>query len=361
MVKSFFVFCLLYLSLISHSYSQDQTVSDLENQIKEYTQKLLELSKAKDTLANQIQYLNSQVNLTLLKISQTEASIKVLESEISSLTLKINNLDIYLNQLSSVYIQQVNQNYRLNKHLPSIFIFSSKNFNSFLQQYKYLSLVQKNSQETLINMETTRTNYDLQKEQKERKQLELEQLKTKLAEQKTSLAKQKDSKTNLLAITKNDETRYQQLKKAAEDELNSLLRAKFVGKRNVAKGEPLGLMGNTGYSFGDHLHFGLYQLKEDQLSSWTYANDIDASQYLKDHQWPMNDPIQITQERGHTQYSYLYSDRFHHGIDMVSPTKAVKAVNEGVAYFYRNPDSSLGNHVKLFHPDGKMSLYLHLQ
>jgi len=75
----------------------------------------------------------------------------------------------------------------------------------------------------------------------------------------------------------------------------------------------------------------------------------------------MNDPINITQSRGQTQYSYLYSDHFHHGIDMVSPNKAVRSISDGVAYFFRDPSSSLGNHVKVFHSDGKMTLYLHLQ
>ena len=120
-------------------------------------------------------------------------------------------------------------------------------------------------------------------------------------------------------------------------------------------------MGNTGYSFGAHLHFGLYNLTESNIKNWTYQNDIDSSQYVKDFMWPMNSPIDITQGRGKTPYSYLYADRFHHGVDMVSKNKSIMAVNDGVAYFYRNTGSSLGNHVKLFHPDDKMTLYLHLQ
>lgn len=356
------IFIFIISLYLSHPILSDETTEALSSKIAEYDQKLIELSKAKDTLANQLKIITSQIELTILKINQTQSSIKTLTAEIDNLSTEIGKLDISLNHLSSVYIEQVNQNYRLTKRTsPLSMLLTSNSFNGFLEQYKYISLIQKNSQDTLVNLETVRTNYDIQKNEKEKKQLELVSLQKKLSEQEISLDKQKNNKTSLLAITKNDETKYQSLKKAAENELSSLLKAQFVGKRIVKKGEPLGIMGNSGYSFGDHLHFGLYNLKESELASWIYQNDIDSSDYIKNNIWPMLEPIEITQGRGNTKYSYLYADHFHHGIDMVSSNKTVRAVNDGMAYFFRNPSSSLGNHVKLFHSDGKMTLYLHLQ
>lgn len=354
---SLLLLCCLFFPLPLQSQAN---VDDLENKIKDYTQKLNQLSSQKDTLSNQIKIIDSEVEITLLKISQSEITIRSLEIEINSLSDKIGELDQYLNKLSADYIRQVVQNYKLRKANPFFILLQNRRFNSIFEQYKYLSALQKNSQNTLVNLETARTNYNFQKNQKEQKQAEVEHLKSVLADQQANLASQRDSKNKLLVVTRNDEAKYQKLKQEAENELSYLLKAKYVGKRVVKKGDVLGLMGNSGYSFGDHLHFGLYSLAEDHLASWSYPNDIDPFGYLNQHRWPMED-YRITQGRGKTAYSYLYSDHFHHGVDMVSGNKSVRAVEDGVAYFYRNPGSSLGNHVRLFHADGKMSLYLHLQ
>jgi murein DD-endopeptidase MepM/ murein hydrolase activator NlpD len=76
--------------------------------------------------------------------------------------------------------------------------------------------------------------------------------------------------------------------------------------------------------------------------------------------WPMENP-NISQCFGSTPYSFVYTNGRHDGLDMYdSNNVAVRSIDDGIAYFYRG-NSSLGNNVRVFHSNGKMTLYLHLQ
>jgi len=363
--KILILFLIIFLLFVPIGVKSQEVLNDIQDQINQYNQKLSELSKSKDTLSNQISYLDSQVALTQLKIRQTQETIIALEKEIQELSNRIDKLDQNLNHLSLVFIENVNHTYKIRKKTPPLIYLLTQKLNKFVDEYKYLKTVQKNNQDLLIEMETARTNYDLQKQQKAEKQEELEVLNQKLTQQQQDLSNQKATKANLLEITKNDEKKYQQLKAEAEAELKSLINARLDKVVEVKKGQILGIMGNTGYSFGAHLHFGLYDLREENVAKWVYENDIDPLGYISQYQWPMDQPIRITQERGITKYSSMYRDNYHHGIDMVSSTKLIYAVNDGMAYYYKDryPNQKIGsgNHVKLFHSDGKMTLYLHME
>ena len=218
------VFLVLTLSffLLNPAISHADETEDIQNKITEYSQKLDELGKAKNTLANQIKILTSQYDLTLLKITQTENSIKTLDQEINNLTVKIDDLDKKLNNLASLYVLQIIQNYKLQKNAPPFAFLFSTNLDNYLEQYKYVSSVQKASQNSMVNIQTIKSDYDAQKTDKAEKQQEMETLQKTLATQKTSLNSQKAAKDQLLATTQNDEKKYQQLLTAAQSQLAGL-------------------------------------------------------------------------------------------------------------------------------------------
>lgn len=250
--KFLILFFIVFFSIFTTATSFGQSTDELQNQINEYIQKLKDLSNSKNTLSNQLKLLDSQYQLTLLKINQTEYSIKALENEISKLTIEIDKLEIQINQLSEIYINQTIQNYKLQKRIPPFAFLFTSSLNNFLKQHRYVSSLQTNSQNNLINMEIVRLNYDNQKIAKQKKQDELESLKKTLALQKASLNSQKISKNNLLETTKNDEKKYQQMLSEAQSQLASLRNfSSSVGGNTCLSSSPGGGSDGNFYSQRD--------------------------------------------------------------------------------------------------------------
>jgi peptidoglycan hydrolase CwlO-like protein len=362
----------------------DDKLKNIQEEI-EKTQKLLEETQQKKiTLKNEIVYQDNQIKLTTLKIQETEGKIKVLQSEIESLSQKIEKLDISLDYLTQILIRRIVKTYKTSSINPTIALFSSKNFAQFLARYKYLRIAQENDRKIMLVLETTRTNFDDQKNLKEEKQREQEELQKKLEVQKATLAQQKKQKEKLLAITQNDEVRFQQILASARSELEAI-QSIIAGKGEekevgpVKEGERIAsvIYGSSPCSTGTHLHFevsaaGANQNPANYLKpisvSWDNAPDGTFS-FSGSWIWPMDEPIKITQGYGMTYYAKprpdglnYYNGAPHSGLDMDADNKGVKSVKPG-----KLSRGSIGcyggtlRYVKVDHDDSDIdTYYLHI-
>ncbi|HWS49324.1 MAG TPA: hypothetical protein VN174_04720 [Candidatus Methanoperedens sp.] len=341
------------LSTPSATPTQNIVEQILKKQIEEYNQKLLDLLKAKDTLYNQIKIFNLKIDQTQLIIKQTSTSINILKKDISNLETEIKKLNSSINNLFVTYTKNVNQNYKLQKKNPFYVMFSSSNFNRFFENYKYLSNIQKENQDTLEKLESTRSSYNLQKQEKAKKQSELEVKETQLIQQKNSLAEQKKFKSELLLITKNDEARYQSLLNQAVAEYEAIQNI-LIGKGDeilvgeIKKNDRIASLipGPSCNSSGTHLHF---MVKQNNNPENPFNQLKPNIQYI-DHtggdpfnptgnwDWPLKETIAFEQGYGVTQaiknkswVSKIYS--FHTGIDIYSKSSLdVYSTHDGTLY-----------------------------
>jgi peptidoglycan hydrolase CwlO-like protein len=349
----------------------------LSNRISSCQEKVKLLQSQANTLSNQIAQYDAQIRLTTLKINETE-------EKITMLTGRIDQLEGSLVALSKAFSSRVSETYKMSRLNQSfLFLSSAPDLNTAVVRYFYLQKIQQSDRDLLIRLQSAQTTYKGEKEDQEELQQELQK-------QKELLDTQKKAKANLLAITKNDEKKYQQLLAQARAEyeaIQAILAGKGkeeeVGKVNQGQRIASVIQGASCNSSGSHLHFMVRQ-GTSALNPFNYlsgnvsyencsgsscgSGDGDSFNPSGSWDWPISSPIKFTQGFGstwairNTWVGRIYS--FHNGIDINNDGNSeVKAVRGGTLYrgSYVGYNGCGLRYVRVDHDDSDLdTLYLHI-
>lgn len=212
MKKLFYLVLGLFIAkLIFGSSVNAQTQEELQRQISEYQAKIIQLQAQANSLNNQIAQFDAQIRLTELKIQQTLEQIDLLGG-------RIDEIEISLSSLTDAFSARVIQTYKMSRTAePLVVLLGSDSLSSAVSQYHYLQKIQSADRDLMLRLQNTQNIYIDQKG-------DLEDLQLQLEKQQSQLANEKAAKANLLAVTKNDEARYQQLLKEAQAQLAAFRR-----------------------------------------------------------------------------------------------------------------------------------------
>lgn len=283
--RTFYIITLIVIlasAFTAYSFAEDdvdEAQKKINEKIVEYTKKIEQLQNRSDSLADEIEYMDSQMSLTELRIQNSLANITKKQYEIDNLTKEIDNLSTRIGKLAESIVYQTGllntrtrERYKTLDLNPFVVIFGSNTFNTLMQKTEYLQQIELQDKKLLKEWESTKTSYDNQKGIFEVKRTQEEELKVQLVKEqenlsayKSQLDGQKAEKSRLLTATQNDESKYASLLAKAKAEL-----ASYGAFTQSAGG---GVIGPNGLGGGKD---GWYYSQRD--SRWA-SNKIGNSNY----------------------------------------------------------------------------------
>ena len=349
--KSWF-FCTLIIGVIlilSLNLTNADTLSDLERQIREKEAKIAELEKKaaamraaiKDKKAeeaslswqinifeSQINKLETEIELTQEKISESILKIEQLKSEIRGRELDLNREKIKLENILRII-------YEYDQESPLEIVLKNETFSDFLNQIQYAENLEIEVTKRVREIKNIKTQLEEDKKETVNQKIELENLKTDLDKQENSLDTQKTEKEVLFRKTKGEEQKYQKL-------LNDILAQKAAFAKEIQALENQIIAAKN---FKIHVQSGKIPPPGTKIFIWPEDSYI------------------LTQGYGMTSFAKrgAYGGSPHNGIDISggfgTPIKVV-APGEILA---KGTNKGWGNWVAVQHSNNLVTLYAHMK
>jgi len=374
----------LLLSLapfLSYS-SQAATRSELEKQkqaaqqkMREAQEKAAQKKKEAEELQAIVAKLDADITATQAKINSTQSQIEKTQKEIQDTEAQIAQKE------KELKTEQENQNETIrviyetvNKSTLEI-LASAEDISEVIKYGDYLEGLENQIEDTIAKIEKIKNELNSQKSALEKKKTDLENYKNQQEAYRNSLAAEEKNKSEVLQWTRQEVVNYQNEVAAALKDIaaiNATLARLDTGGGGsncggsgflvsegavVKRGQQIGWQGNSGFSTGSHLHFGVYNGGAAQNPRNYLGGALS---------WPLPSP-RVTQEFGCTDFAQCgnpngpYRGGPHPGIDLSSYYLApVLAAEDGVVISTTRSCSGYGNHIYILGNSGLITLYAHL-
>lgn len=314
---------------------RNNTISQLEQEIKKYQADIDALGKEKDSLSNTIKSLD-------ISKKKLEADTKITENKIASKNLEIKELSLQIGDKSerigdgkAFIAKSLADIYQINSASIIENLLGKKSFSELWRNSDELATLQGSMQDRIGELENLKVNLETNKKLTEKKKLELVALTNDLKNQTKILVSTTKEKNAILAETKNTEANYKTL-------LSIKKAQKEAFEREVL-------------AFESALKIAI-----DPNNIPTTGTGI--------LQYPLT-KVTITQYFGNTAFStanpQIYNGQGHTGVDFAASIGTpVKASLTGTVVGTGNTDigscRSYGKWIMLKHANGLSTLYAHL-
>lgn len=361
-LSSHFRFAIAQTPTPTSTSSKNQ--AEILRKIDETQAKISQLQGQEKTLSSQISVIDNQIKLTELKIDSTKAQISDLSLDIDTTDKKIDKLEGSLDNLSKILINRIKETYIVGTSSSFQILLSSNSVSDFVKKANYLRIAQAHDKRLIYDTVQAKNDYSNQKEIFEDKKAKIEQLQAELEGYSAQLDSEREGKEQLLAITKNDEAKFQELLarlKADAASISVALGNISAKIGTVNKGDVIAGVGSSGCSTGPHLHFEVYTNAKVE-DNRVVGDRVDPKPYLENSSYAQ--PVPGYPGSVTTWYGEVYFLGVHTGIDIANSFGTpIRAMDSGEAYATSatcSYNGSVGRGIIVDHKNGIVTLYWHI-
>lgn len=324
-------------------------IQKLQEAKRKYQQELQKNKQKSTTLKQEIANIDNAIRDLSTSIALTERQIERTRLQIQQLGMEISRKDASIAKVKKGLASVLNAFARQEQE-PKIYTFlKGDSLSHFFKVLSEATLLEKNMLATLGDLHQLRTARAAEKFESEEKKAELEGLENNLTVQKQGQVVAKSDRSNLLAITKNEEKKYQELIKEQEEKEAQLQNEIADYERQIKVTLNASLLPTRGHGV-----LG-YPLPETMLETCTSSLVADQKNC-------------VTQYFGYTPFaaSGAYSGKGHNGIDFRALVGTpVVATEDGTIAVIGDTDvecprASYGKWILLKHGNNLSSIYGHL-
>lgn len=328
-----------------------QKIADLQREIQQYQNELNKTAQERQTLERDVRTLDTSRKKISTSINLTQEKIQAAEASIREIGLSIEDKERRMKLNKEAVAASIRAQYYADRdsYLESI-LSSGKQLKDFWEAADQVSAVQVALRDDVGRLEEIKGELLGSKQQAENTHKELASLKQNLAGEKLALDVTRSEKSQILSVTKNQESEYQKL-----------LKAKQAAHEQFEK-ELLDLETKLKFS----LDLASIPKSGSGILSWPFDGPymVGCQAFSK----PLGNITCITQYFGNTPFAQLgaYKGKGHNGIDFRAPLgTAIMSAASGVVTATGDSDQvrgcySYGKWVLIDHGNGLSTLYAHL-
>lgn len=202
--------------------AKNRQIEELQKQIDEYEKQAEGAHNQSQTLQNEINNLNAKISQVQLEIKSLGLSINKTNLEIGATETKIDNAENEINKHKNAlgqYIKIINEN---DQRTLTEILLKNQNLSDFFNDLNSIQTTQDNLKTAINNIKELKNQLEEHQANLEDKQTELERLKDLQDLENRSLTQNKTQKNKLLKDTKGQESKYQELVKKSQKDLQAI-------------------------------------------------------------------------------------------------------------------------------------------